>query len=93
MAYWDGRYNLSASNLAYCRYGAFGDIVTQSASHFATAAALTSLADTVNKKLDQSVFNDLFEKVNVGTAAAPKYVIRAKYSIESVGGVTALKVE
>ena len=32
LAYWDGAYRGSSSNLAYCNRGAFGDIVTQSLS-------------------------------------------------------------
>ncbi len=35
----------------------------------------------LSAKLDKSVFDDLFEKVNIGTAAVPKYAIRAKYGL------------
>ena len=93
LAYWDGRYNSDASNLAYCRHGEFGDIVTKNSDYFATAAALTSLSNIVDQKLDKADFDELFEKVNVGTAAAPKYVIRAKFSLCSDADVVALNVE
>lgn len=36
IAYWDGRY-ANSSNLAYCKKGEFGDIVTHAASEFATS--------------------------------------------------------
>lgn len=42
---------------------------------------ISGLQNTLNTKLDKSVFNDLFEKVNIGTADAPKYAIRAKYGL------------
>ena len=35
MAYWNGAYSGSSSNLAYCKYGAFGSIVTKSAGDYA----------------------------------------------------------
>ena len=37
-------------------------------------------------KLDSSIFNDLFEKVNVGTEASPVYEIKAKYNFHSDSG-------
>lgn len=38
LSYWNGAYSSSgASNLSYCKHGAFGTIVTKSASDFATA--------------------------------------------------------
>ena len=36
LALWNGRYNSTASNLAYCNQGAFGDIVTHAATDFLT---------------------------------------------------------
>lgn len=39
--------------------------------------------------LPQSTFDDLFEKVNVGTSDSPVYVIKAKYNLYSVGEVAA----
>ena len=50
LAYWNGRYNSSTSNLAYCNKGAFGDIVTHSASDFLTQAQ----ADTLYRNIDYS---------------------------------------
>ena len=40
-------------------------------------------------KLDSTVFNDLFEKVNIGTLETPKYVIKAKYDFYSIGEISA----
>ena len=37
MAYWNGAYSGSSSNLAYCKYGAFGSIVTKNAGDYASA--------------------------------------------------------
>lgn len=37
MAYWNGAYSGTASNLAYCSKGAFGTIVTKSTSDYAVA--------------------------------------------------------
>ncbi len=41
-------------------------------------------------KLDRSIFYDLFEKVNIGTADAPKYAIRAKYGLYTEEFLTGL---
>ena len=38
MAYWNGAYSGSSSNLAYCKYGAFGSIVTKSAGDYAAVS-------------------------------------------------------
>ena len=40
-------------------------------------------------KLDSTTFNDLFEKVNIGTLETPKYAIKAKYDFYSIGEVSA----
>ena len=37
MAYWNGAYSGGASNLAYCKHGAFGTIVTKNAGDYAAA--------------------------------------------------------
>ena len=42
---------------------------------------LSSSSQSLQRKLDRSVFYDLFEKVNIGTAAEPKYAIHAKYGL------------
>lgn len=39
--------------------------------------------------LEKATFDDLFEKVNVGTSASPVYAIKAKYTFYSVGDVVA----
>ena len=48
IAYWNGAYNNTSSNLAYCNQGAFGTIVTKNSGDYlgasATAAAATKLA-------------------------------------------------
>lgn len=44
----------------------------------------------LNGKLNSSVFNDLFEKVNIGTELSPVYAIKAKYDFYSIGGISAL---
>lgn len=51
---------------------------------------ISGLQNTLNTKLDKSVFNDLFEKVNIGTADAPKYAIRAKYGLYTEEFLTGL---
>ncbi|WP_290056302.1 hypothetical protein [uncultured Muribaculum sp.] len=45
----------------------------------------TEVDAKLDKKLDKATFDDLFEKVNLGTDAAPKWVIKAKYSFHTVG--------
>lgn len=44
---------------------------------------VTGLQTSLNSKLDASIFNDLFEKVNIGTDSTPKYIIRAKYGMST----------
>lgn len=51
---------------------------------------ISGLQNTLNTKLDKSVFDDLFEKVNIGTADAPKYAIRAKYGLYTEEFLTGL---
>ncbi len=53
IAYWNGAYSGTASNLAYCNKGAFGDIVTHSASEFLTAHQ--SLANYMTLNTAQTV--------------------------------------
>ena len=47
LAFWDGSYNGQnhASNLAYCRYGVFGTIVTKSSDSYAVSQVLSINAD------------------------------------------------
>ena len=46
IAYWNGAYQGTTSNLAYCNKGAFGDVVTHAASEFADAGHALSLGTT-----------------------------------------------
>lgn len=51
---------------------------------------VSGLQDALDGKLDAATFDDLFEKVNIGTTSAPKYAIRAKYGLFSDSFVSAL---
>lgn len=51
---------------------------------------LSSSSQSLQRKLDRSVFYDLFEKVNIGTAAAPEYAIHAKYGLYTDSFLSAL---
>lgn len=51
---------------------------------------VSGLQDALDGKLDAATFDDLFEKVNIGTASAPKYAIRAKYGLYADGFLSAL---
>ena len=42
MSFWDGAYNGSTSNLTYCNRGAFGTIVTKSATDYSKVASSTN---------------------------------------------------
>jgi hypothetical protein len=55
-----------------------------------TRHVTTALTDSINTKLEKSVFDDLFEKVNIGTADTPIYAIRAKYGFYSDSFVSAM---
>lgn len=54
------------------------------------SSSLSSKNESLARKLDRSVFYDLFEKVNIGTASEPKYAIRAKYSFYTDGFLSSL---
>lgn len=45
----------------------------------------TEVDAKLDKKLDKAAFDDLLEKVNLGTDAAPKWAIKAKYNFYTVG--------
>ena len=72
--------------------------VTSVASKTLAAADIPTLAiskvsglqDALDGKLDAATFDDLFEKVNIGTTSAPKYAIRAKYGLYADGFLSAL---
>lgn len=42
---------------------------------------ITGLQTALDSKLNKSVFEELFEKVNIGTASAPVYAIKAKFGL------------
>lgn len=42
---------------------------------------ITGLQDVLDNKLDKKDFTDLFERINIGTDASPKYAIHAKYGL------------
>lgn len=50
---------------------------------------VSGLQDALDGKLDAATFDDLFEKVNIGTTSAPKYAIRAKYGLYADGFLSA----
>jgi len=50
---------------------------------------ITNLESMLKSKMDQADFNELFEKVNVGTSAAPVWAIRAKMGLYSDSFLTA----
>lgn len=50
----------------------------------------TQIDTLLSGKMSSAIFNDLFEKVNIGTELAPIYAIKAKYDFYSIGGITAL---
>lgn len=49
IAYWNGAYSGSASNLAYCNRGAFGTIVTKNTGDYATAGHIHTWDSITNK--------------------------------------------
>lgn len=64
-------------------------IAESSNLYFTNARALAAVQSQLDTKLNIATFEDLFEKVNVGTTASPVYAIKAKYSFFSVGEVSA----
>ena len=54
------------------------------------SSSLSSKNESLARKLDKSAFYDLFEKVNIGTAAEPKYAIHAKYGLYTDSFLSAL---
>ena len=49
----------------------------------------TQVDTLLSGKMSSSIFNDLFEKVNIGTELAPVYAIKAKYDFYGIGEVSA----
>lgn len=54
LAYWNGKYNDSRSNLAYCNRGAFGDIVTHSTTDFVSQSSMAATLNAYNSSLSKS---------------------------------------
>ncbi|MDE6340201.1 MAG: hypothetical protein K2K97_10520, partial [Muribaculaceae bacterium] len=46
-----------------------------------TINKISGLREELDSKLDADIFNDLFEKVNIGTDSAPVWSIKAKYGL------------
>ena len=66
----------------------------RSSRRTATAASVTSVAAApavdISGKLDKAEFYKYFEEVNIGTAEAPVYVTRSKYSLFTDGFLSSL---
>lgn len=72
LAYWNGAYTGTSSNLTYCSKGAFGSIVTKNTSNFAAISASTVGSTT------QPVF------VNNGTVTATTYALNKTVPSDAV---------
>lgn len=60
-----------------------GGIGKQNSSENSSSINLSPIYEALRLKLDAEIFNDLFEKVNIGSEADPLYAIRAKYGLFS----------
>ena len=69
IAFWDGRYNDNASNLAYCIKGAFGDIVTENKATF-NAVSATNVKTSVVNPSTTTVYYPTFVDTNNSSATA-----------------------
>ena len=47
------------------------------------------MQSALDSKVNNTTFNDLFEKVNIGTASAPTWAVKVKYNLFSIGEVSA----
>lgn len=66
LAYWNGAYSGTSSNLAYCAKGAFGDIVTHNASEFVLAGGSIDSAKLLTGKTIVST--------SLATASGVRYI-------------------
>lgn len=66
LAYWNGAYSGTSSNLAYCAKGAFGDIVTHNASEFVLAGGSIDSAKLLTGKTIVSA--------SLATASGVRYI-------------------
>lgn len=71
LAYWNGRYNASSSNLQYCDRGRFGDIVTQTLSGL-DSRYVNASGDTMTGKLTISHASQ--ESMIVNSTGAQTYI-------------------
>lgn len=83
--------------LAGITVNALGHVTSVSSKTLAEAdiptlsiSKVSGLQDALDGKLDAATFDDLFEKVNIGTTSAPKYAIRAKYGLYADGFLSSL---
>lgn len=83
--------------LAGITVNALGHVTSVSSKTLAAAdiptlsiSKVSGLQDALDGKLDTATFDDLFEKVNIGTTSAPKYAIRAKYGLYADGFLSSL---
>lgn len=53
LAYWNGRYNASASNLAYCNKGAFGTIITKNVDDYILRSTIDAPYDMIYAGSDE----------------------------------------
>jgi hypothetical protein len=59
-------------------------------AHKAGFASMAAINTAIQGKLDKTVFDELFEKVNIGTTSEPKYAIHAKYGLYTDSFLSAL---
>jgi hypothetical protein len=70
IAYWNGAYSESASNLAYCKHGAFGTIVTKNAgdyapgSHTHSSISMNALGASIISDGDNDASNGVGGAIN-----------------------------
>lgn len=71
LAYWNGAFNGTSSNLAYCAKGAFGSIVTKNASDYASAGHTHYYAGSSSVGGAATSANRL--NTNAGSSTTPTY--------------------
>ena len=71
LAYWNGAFNGTTSNLAYCAKGAFGSIVTKNAGDYASAGHTHNYAGSSSAGGAATSANKL--NTNAGSSTTPTY--------------------
>lgn len=89
LSYWNGAYSSSgSSNLSYCNYGAFGSIVTKSATDYSKVSLTPSL--TSGTKIGTITIDgtdtDLYCETNTDTKVTQQKTTSAKYRAVVLGG-------